>query len=73
MVSAKRTLKDSCKLQHTFEGACFEYICLNMYHQMLSIKQYKCKGGEPWLEKVGSEEQSHSSSYCHECELDECH
>jgi hypothetical protein len=28
----------------------YEYICLNVYHQQLSIKQYEHKGGVPWLE-----------------------
>ena len=32
------------------QGVRYEYVCLNVYHQRLSIKQYECKGGEPWLE-----------------------
>jgi DDE superfamily endonuclease len=32
------------------QGVRFEYICLNVYHQQLSITQYEHKGGEPWLE-----------------------
>ncbi len=33
-----------------FGGVRYEYICLNVYHQQLSIKLYEHKGGEPWLE-----------------------
>ncbi|MHB8567786.1 MAG: IS630 family transposase [Nitrososphaerales archaeon] len=37
------------------EGVRFEYVCLNVYHQQLSITQYEHKGGEPWLEFLKSE------------------
>jgi hypothetical protein len=33
-----------------FQGVRYEYICLNVYHQQLAVKQYEHKGGEPWLE-----------------------
>jgi transposase len=35
---------------YKFEGVRYEYICLNVYHQILSVKQYEHKGGSPWLE-----------------------
>ncbi len=28
----------------------YEYICLNVYHQQLTVKQYEHEGGEPWLD-----------------------
>ncbi len=37
------------------EGVRYEYIALNVYHQMLSIKQYENKGGVPWLEFLKGE------------------
>ena len=36
-------------------GVRYEYICLNVYHQMLSVKQYERKGGRPWLEFLKGE------------------
>jgi transposase len=35
---------------YKFEGVRYEYICLNVYHQQLGIKQYEHKGREPWFE-----------------------
>jgi transposase len=35
---------------HKYKGTRFEYICLNVYHQILSVKQYENKGGVPWLD-----------------------
>ena len=37
------------------EGVNYEYVCLNVYHQMLSVKQYAHKGGEPWMEFLKGE------------------
>ncbi|MGH9541362.1 MAG: IS630 family transposase [Terriglobales bacterium] len=37
------------------EGTRFEYISLNVYHQILSIRQYEHKGGEPWFEFLKQE------------------
>ncbi len=38
-----------------FGGARYEYVCLNVYHQRLSIDQYAHKGGKPWLEFLKGE------------------
>jgi hypothetical protein len=38
-----------------FQGVRYEYICLNVYHQMLDVKQYEHKGGVPWLEFLKEE------------------
>jgi len=38
-----------------FGGTRYEYLCLNVYHQMLTIKQYEHKGGAPWLEFLKEE------------------
>ena len=40
---------------HKYEGVRYEYISLNVFHQMLSIKQYASKGGDPWLEFLKGE------------------
>ena len=32
-----------------------EYICLNVYHQTLSARQYGHKGGDPWLDFLKAE------------------
>lgn len=40
---------------HKYEGVRYEYVCLNIDHQMLSVKQYESKGGEPWLEFLKDE------------------
>ncbi len=44
---------------HKYEGVRYEYISLNVYHQLLSIKQYECKGGEPWLDFLKGERSKH--------------
>ena len=38
-----------------FQGVRYEYICLNVYHQTLDLKQYEHKGGVPWLEFLKEE------------------
>ncbi len=40
---------------HKYQGVRYEYICLNVYHQMLSVRQYEHKGGEPWLDFLKGE------------------
>ncbi len=40
---------------HKNEGVRYEYVSLNVYHQILSIKQYENKGGNPWLEFLKGE------------------
>jgi hypothetical protein len=40
---------------HKLEGTRYEYICLNVYHQMLSAEQYEHKGGDPWLDFLKAE------------------
>ncbi len=40
---------------YKLEGTRYEYICLDVYHQMLSVKQYEHKGGDPWLEFLKNE------------------
>jgi hypothetical protein len=40
---------------HKHEGVRYEYISLNVYHQQLSVKQFECKGGVPWLEFLKDE------------------
>lgn len=43
------------------EGTRFEYVCLNVYHQILSVKQYEHKGGVPWLEFLKGERSKYPS------------
>jgi transposase len=40
---------------HKLEGTRYEYICLNVYNQMLSVKQYEHKGGAIWLDFLKDE------------------
>lgn len=40
---------------HKLEGTRYEYICLNVYHQTLSVRQYEHKGGDPWLDFLKGE------------------
>ena len=35
---------------YKFAGVRYEYLCLNVYHQQLSVKQYEHKGKDPWLD-----------------------
>lgn len=35
---------------HKYNGTRLEYICLDVYHQNLTAKQYLNKGGVPWLD-----------------------
>jgi transposase len=44
---------------HKFGGVRYEYICLNVYHQRLSVRQYEHKGGESWLEFLKKERSSY--------------
>jgi hypothetical protein len=46
---------------HKYEGVRYEYTSLNVYHQMLSIRQYECKGGYPWLEFLKGERSRYPS------------
>ncbi len=47
---------------HKYEGVRYEYISLNVYHQQLSVKQYDCKGGVPWLEFLKGERSKYPIS-----------
>ena len=40
---------------HKYKGTRFEYICLDVYHQILAVKQYENKGGVPWLDFLKQE------------------
>jgi hypothetical protein len=37
------------------QGIRYEYMCLNVYHQRLSVSQQKHKGWKPWLKFIGHE------------------
>ena len=37
------------------QGTRFEYMCLNVYHQTLSVRPYRRKGGELWLDFLKGE------------------
>jgi hypothetical protein len=35
---------------HRMNGTRYEYMCLNVFHKQLSVRQQSHKGGRPWLE-----------------------
>lgn len=45
---------------HKYKGTRYEYVCLNVYHQILSVKQYENKGAVPWLNFLKRERSKYS-------------
>jgi transposase len=46
---------------HKLGGTRYEYMCLNVYHQTLSVRQYQHKGGDLWLDFLRDERARYPS------------